>query len=743
MDSPQRVGSSSAGASPVQPSSKAAAAAPRLNSDVELGRLTSAMATATDIMQLARLGDVTGMERLFESGEFDATFVDDEGITPLHWAAINNQYAMCSFLIQHGADINRKGGDSVATPLQWAAQRCHYYTVNLLLQHGADPLITDAQGYNTLHISTFNGNVLLIVLLLHQGIPVDVLDSYGHTALMWAAYKGFPQCVDVFLRWGASVHASDEHGFTALHWALVKGNPGCVLKLIEYGADRFAKTDTGKTPAVTASELNTQPVWHRALRECGYGHDGHAATPPWPGAGYFLKDKRAFATRFFFLWPFLLTWAVLLILSRLPVFVAVPATAAVVYGVLWSAREVMEYAPPDMRHFHKTPWMSGIFAGSLFLVGLDWLFIVLPATARSIEGSSGHVMLNLVFAVLYCLTTFFFVASGRYDPGYVPKLKGIAEQRAAIDELLKEWKYDESSFCVTCMIRTPLRSKHCRRCQRCVAKHDHHCPWVYNCVGVNNHRHFILYLISLACGILVYDWVLYYYFDGISRDASQSCRLLSVNLCKMLNADGYTLLLSTWISVQLVWVSMLIFTQFFQLSRGTTTYENMTGIHLGPPGTTTALTSTGAPLDPSMDDGVNTTTTPGTTTSNPNGNGSTTTINGNATASRPRGPGGLVKQWSRLLGVDPFIETVAGRGAARGSSNRRRRKNPYSRGCISNCRDFWCDPAPCFGRRDNGAAVLGGAKVDYTAMYESPPLMRLTGMRTRGGGYEAIGTDEV
>lgn len=70
------------------------------------------------------------------------------------------------------------------------------------------------------------------------------------------------------------------------------------------------------------------------------------------------------------------------------------------------------------------------------------------------------------------LTTFFYVACMRYDPGYVPKMNGIAEQRAVIDELLKSWKYDEANFCVTCMIRTPLRSKHCRRCQRCVAKHD-------------------------------------------------------------------------------------------------------------------------------------------------------------------------------------------------------------------------------------------------------------------------------
>lgn len=37
-----------------------------------------------DIMQLARVGNVPAMEKLFEEGEFDATYTDDEGITPLH-----------------------------------------------------------------------------------------------------------------------------------------------------------------------------------------------------------------------------------------------------------------------------------------------------------------------------------------------------------------------------------------------------------------------------------------------------------------------------------------------------------------------------------------------------------------------------------------------------------------------------------------------------------------------------------
>ncbi|TAQ90881.1 hypothetical protein B7494_g777 [Chlorociboria aeruginascens] len=235
---------------PMMPHGKATVAAPKLSGDenVELKDMLPsgpAYNPEEDIMQLARLGDIQGIEKLYQRGTFDASYSDAEGITPLHWAAINNQYAMCQFLLKAGVDVNQKGGESVATAAMWAVQRCHFYTVHLLLEHGADPLLTDVQGYNILHLATFEeNNILLLVLLLCQNIPVDVPDGHGHTSLMWAAYKGNPLYVDLFLRWGSDVHAEDETKFTALHWALVKGHPACIQKLIEYGSDRFAETAT-------------------------------------------------------------------------------------------------------------------------------------------------------------------------------------------------------------------------------------------------------------------------------------------------------------------------------------------------------------------------------------------------------------------------------------------------------------------------------------------------------------------
>jgi palmitoyltransferase len=75
-------------AAPKQPATKSDVAVPKLNSDMEMGDLPATdqeqVSGNDDIMQLARVGDISGMEKLFESGNYDATYTDDEGITPLH-----------------------------------------------------------------------------------------------------------------------------------------------------------------------------------------------------------------------------------------------------------------------------------------------------------------------------------------------------------------------------------------------------------------------------------------------------------------------------------------------------------------------------------------------------------------------------------------------------------------------------------------------------------------------------------
>lgn len=270
----------------------------------------------------------------------------------IQWAAINNHYALCKFLIESGANVDAKGGDSVATPAMWAAQRCHYYIVNLLLQNGADPFLADVQGYNILHLATFDGNVFLLLLLLHQNIPIDGPDLQGHTSLMWAAYKGYPACVDLFLRWGASVNVSDEDGFTALHWALVKGSPVCIQKILEYNADRFAKTSTGKTPDQVAEDMGSTRAWNRALKESGFNSDGSVKQFSLPYSS-FVKT-RGFLNKFLFLCPFFVLGLILFILSRMVIFAAVPVAIFCALFLQWIAQQVLLWAPSDMKHLDQT-----------------------------------------------------------------------------------------------------------------------------------------------------------------------------------------------------------------------------------------------------------------------------------------------------------------------------------------------------------------------------------------------------
>jgi palmitoyltransferase len=59
-------------------------------------------------------------------------------------------------------------------------------------------------------------------------------------------------------------------------------------------------------------------------------------------------------SKFFFLWPFLILWVMVLVSSHMVVFAGIPLALFAGYALQWVAMQVMEYAPSDMRHIHKT-----------------------------------------------------------------------------------------------------------------------------------------------------------------------------------------------------------------------------------------------------------------------------------------------------------------------------------------------------------------------------------------------------
>ncbi len=73
-------------------------------------------------------------------------------------------------------------------------------------------------------------------------------------------------------------------------------------------------------------------------------------------------------------------------------------------------------------------------------------------------------------------------------------LTSATGEQPRADESPKPQFEVSQNFCTLCRVVQPLRTKHCRACDRCVATFDHHCKWLGNCVGEKNKPVFFVYV---------------------------------------------------------------------------------------------------------------------------------------------------------------------------------------------------------------------------------------------------------
>ena len=524
-------------------------------------------------------GDLAKVKELISSAAVAATDSCEEGITGLHWAAINNRLSVVKYLVENEhsrADVNAVGGQLAASPLHWACRGGLVYVVDYFLSEtNADPTIKDSQSYNALHLAVLSSNITMIAYIIlrcvvgHKSIYIDEPDLINCTPLHWAAYQGDILSVNILLRYGADVSKIDKNLMTPLHWAFIRGNKHVLAILEEAGSDIFVKNDAGKDSFAVAKDMKCVKLWEKVLQEADRNKNRN-----WE------KNTHLFSARTWKAVTFFAPYVVLPIIFNICSFhqgYAIPKLVGSAVIVIFSVFLLQKFAfpvfiPKDTSTF-QSPLMSGVFSGTAFWCIVTFFFAILPKVISK-RFFTSMVLIGCIYIFSYC-----FYKSMMINPGHVPVPADTRIILKDIKELIALGKFDTEHFCIHTFNRRPLRSKYSRISKQLVARFDHYCPWVYNDVGVRNHKVFITFVYSLTVATLLYTALAKKYFDVQAElmdnesDVKDLCRFLSDDMCLGYTNSHFIFNIVIWSCSQCIWMLFLVVTQTLQIFKGLTTME--------------------------------------------------------------------------------------------------------------------------------------------------------------------------
>eukprot|EP00659_Diplonema_papillatum_P000516 gene516-778_t len=160
----------------------------------------------------------------------------------------------------------------------------------------------------------------------------------------------------------------------------------------------------------------------------------------------------------------------------------------------------------DSQDKEEARWAS-VSSVTVYIVGqvLGIWVIITRTNELTLSFSEGHYSYVLTFSAVVIATNILYCIVMYSDPGWLRSDRDddtCSFEESAISDYSPTLK--DAQWCKYCKRTKLLRAKHCHQCGVCVAKFDHHCYWIYNCVGGLNHCRFwwllLLILMSLSWG---------------------------------------------------------------------------------------------------------------------------------------------------------------------------------------------------------------------------------------------------
>lgn len=166
----------------------------------------------------------------------DVDVKDEDGFTPLHIAALRNNFGFVNILLDNGANIDAEANDG-STALHCSTENNSPETLKVLLDRKAKIDAKNKLGHTPLHVAALRGKLEIVNTLITEGAKADAQDESGWTPLCCAVKCSHIEVVRALINEKVEIDVKMKEGFTPLHLAVYNDRPEIVELLISAGAD--------------------------------------------------------------------------------------------------------------------------------------------------------------------------------------------------------------------------------------------------------------------------------------------------------------------------------------------------------------------------------------------------------------------------------------------------------------------------------------------------------------------------